>query len=184
MAKYSQTGNKELEMQSRVTIQEQLTGPQSHVLRLLNSFEETGPNGQHLCLVHKPMAVTVASGIDSLPQYQNSRRIAGETRRYPKWMVKRILRHTLLGLIQLHALGIVHGDLQPGNLLFEVHDLDEAPEDDLKQNMEKTTGKITRHDGKQDKWAPPYLAVGQNLSRYADFGGSFNIQISDLGAGT
>lgn len=38
-------------------------------------------------------------------------------------MVKRILHHTLLGIEFLHANGVAHGDLQQGNLLFPVNDL-------------------------------------------------------------
>lgn len=183
MSKLSKTGIKEIDIASRVAKEEQHGGRQSHILRLMNSFQESGPNGHHLCLVFEPMAVTVVSGLDSLPQYRDVQKRYREVRRYPKWMVKRILRHTLLGLTQLHALGIVHGDLQQGNLLFASRDLDELPEEELAQDVEKTTEVITRLDGKEDKWAPLYLAAGQNLAKYAEFGESFNIEISDLGGG-
>lgn len=183
MSKYSKTGSKEIDIASQVVKEEQHGGRQSHILRLMNSFQETGPNGEHLGLVYKPMAVTVVSGLDLLPQYRDVPKKYREVRRYPKRMVKRILKHTLLGLTQLHALGIVHGDLQQGNLLFASRDLDELPEEELVQDVESTTERITRLDGKEDRWAPLFLASSQNLSKYAEFGEFFNIKISDLGGG-
>lgn len=183
MSKYSKTGSEDISIASRVAKEEQHVGRQNHILRLMNSFQESGPNGEHLCLVYKPMAVTAVSGRDVLPPYRDVQKRYGEVRRYPKWMVKRILRHTLLGLTQLHALDIVHGDLQQGNLLFASRDLNGLPEEELVQDVENTTEGITRLDDKEDKWAPRYLAAGQNLSEYAEFGESFKIEISDLGGG-
>ncbi|KAG7285230.1 hypothetical protein NEMBOFW57_009851 [Staphylotrichum longicolle] len=42
-----------------------------HVLQLLGSFEERGPNGTHLVLVYPPMAGTLASMVENLPQNLN-----------------------------------------------------------------------------------------------------------------
>ncbi|CAM1507482.1 Fc.00g071230.m01.CDS01 [Cosmosporella sp. VM-42] len=154
----------------------------THVLLPLDHFDEEGLNGIHKCLLYEPMGVTVASGVHKLPQYRDKVRKRGETRRYPKWIVKIILKHALLGLSSLHRRDVIHGDLQPGNLLFATRDLDAVDETKLIQSVGETTEPIERLDGKVDKWSPPYLALGQDIAEYADFTENLEVKISDLGA--
>lgn len=157
-----------------------------HILKLLDTFQQPGPNGVHTCLVYEPMGGTVASLVGTLP---GNRQEVGQpyryiTARYPKWMAKQILKHTLLGLAFLHRNDVVHSDLQPGNLLFTPRDLNDIPEADLTQSTtDDTTRALERKDGKVDKWGPRYLALGQSLHQYANLGEDMQIKVSDLGAG-
>ncbi|KAJ5080879.1 hypothetical protein N7456_013589, partial [Penicillium angulare] len=79
-----------------------------HIFLLLDHFEHKGPNGLHLCLVFPVMmsdgeAMTVR-----------------EHPRYPGY-VRDISSQILLGLNYIHDQGLVHGDLQPANILFTLN---------------------------------------------------------------
>lgn len=105
------------------------------------------------------------------------------TPKYPMWMAKRILKHALSALAFLHQNDIVHGDVQPGNLLFSASNLDSLEEEELKQPESQITGPLQRLDGKVDRWAPKHLMLGQPLHEYTDLGPEMSIKISDFGAG-
>ncbi|KAF6822994.1 serine/threonine-protein kinase SRPK3 [Colletotrichum plurivorum] len=97
----------------------------------------------------------------------------------------------LSGLHFLHSNGIVHGDLNPGNLVFGLQDLSEIGPETLKQRLRskfwfESIEFLHRFDGKpmkQDRWAPRYLAPPHPLSEYtlsevtklADMGSAFYI---------
>ncbi|QKX57758.1 uncharacterized protein TRUGW13939_04878 [Talaromyces rugulosus] len=150
----------------------------SHVMNMLDFFEHKGPNGVHRCLVFELMGPSVASASEDL--LDDVVDASSEQQRFPIWMVKRILHHTLLGIEFLHANGIAHGDLQQGNLLFPVKDLSTVGEEELSRNDE-ISEPVRRLDGRTDLWAPKYLALDQPLSQYIDASPGFNIKISDLG---
>ena len=68
MSKYSGTASMVLELEISSTFartQEERSGS-DHVLRLLDFFEERGPNGTHMCLVYPPMGGKVASMVEKL----------------------------------------------------------------------------------------------------------------------
>ena len=73
--------------------------------------------------------------------------------RYPVNMAKKIMVHTLR-LAFLHKHGVVHSDVQPGNLLFSAENLDDLEEHELVQDEIETAIPVQRLDGKTDKWAP------------------------------
>jgi serine/threonine protein kinase len=152
----------------------------SHVMNMLDFFEHKGPNGVHRCLVFELMGPSVASASEDL--LNDVLDASSEQQRFPIWMVKRILHHTLLGIEFLHANGIAHGDLQQANLLFPVKDLSTVGEEELSRNDE-ISEPVRRLDGRTDLWAPKYLALDQPLSQYIDASPGLNIKISDLGGG-
>jgi len=70
----------------------------NHVLGLLDKFEHRGPNGNHMCLVVKPMG----------PDMTKYRRLFPKART-PLPMVKKIVTELLLALEFLHDMcGIIH----------------------------------------------------------------------------
>ncbi|KAK5444170.1 hypothetical protein LTS15_010523 [Exophiala xenobiotica] len=102
-----------------------------YILINLDTFQHSGPNGTHLCLVTEPMGPTVASLAEELTPLEEWK----VNIRYPKPMARRILTHALLGLKFLHDNGIVHADLQPGNLLSTISNIDQLSEAELRQDL-------------------------------------------------
>ncbi|KAI5787314.1 putative serine protein kinase [Geopyxis carbonaria] len=152
----------------------------AHVLALLDRFAHAGPNGVHLCLVFDAMGASAARMRSALPA------TGRHDTRYPLWMAKQMLRQTLHGLAFLHAHGIAHGDVQPGNMLLSASTL---PGVDAEAALRQDCGDpercppLTRLDGKADRWAPRYLAIGQPLAAYTDVEpGALTVKVSDLGA--
>ncbi|OMP85157.1 SRSF protein kinase 2 [Diplodia seriata] len=152
-----------------------------HVTTLLDTFTHTGPNGTHRCMVFEPMGITAASLVEELPE--NKPKTFGVRQRYPYWMAKKILRHALLSLAFLHSNGVVHGDVQPGNMLFAIDDLSSVAEDELKQDEASTSVQLRRVDGKEDRWAPKTLYIPQPLhDRVQLVPEHLHVKLSDLGA--
>ncbi|KAK2773823.1 protein kinase domain-containing protein [Colletotrichum kahawae] len=88
----------------------------THIHIQNDSFWHDGPNGSHLCFVSSPVRTTVAQ---SQVEYQRSRSFPLETARA-------IVAQVIQGLASLHALGIVHGDLHPGNIFLKFRDAEIA----------------------------------------------------------
>jgi serine/threonine protein kinase len=156
---------------------------EGYITILIDSFQHKGPNGLHQCLVFEPMGASVNSMVEELPWFK-PRRFDMEIR-YPTWMAKRILKQALQGLEFLHANNVVHGDLQPGNMLFTVKDLKAFDPNVLGQDENFEGGAfsppVERLDRKDDKWAPRYLAVCQPLTGFINIGPDFGIKLSDFG---
>lgn len=154
-----------------------------HIISLKDYFKHKGPNGEHGCLVFEAMGPSTAAMVECLPEPLLSK--TGRRERYPIWMARSILRQALLGIDFLHRIGIVHGDLQPGNLLFLATDLTSVGEIHLSQKDIEPTSlvPIERQDGKVDLWAPKYLAVNQPLTEFVELDPNFIIKISDMGGG-
>ncbi|KAH0848644.1 Serine/threonine-protein kinase SRPK [Fonsecaea pedrosoi] len=154
-----------------------------YILTTLDTFHHSGPNGTHLCLVSEPMGPSVASLAEELTPLEEWKVNIS----YPTPMAKRILRHVLRGLKVLHANGIVHADLQPGNLLVAISNIDQLSEEVLQQDVSghgrnPAPEAVQRIDGLEDEWAPRYLFLGQSLVQYAKLGQELQVKISDFGA--
>ncbi|GLJ21522.1 hypothetical protein SUGI_0398230 [Cryptomeria japonica] len=80
----------------------------SGVVKLLDHFKHTGPNGQHVCMVFEYLGDSLLS----LIKYTQYRGVALD-------IVRQISVHILKGLDYLHReLSIIHTDLKPENILL------------------------------------------------------------------
>lgn len=78
------------------------------VVKLLDHFKHSGPNGQHVCMVFEYLG----DNLLTLIKYSDYRGL-------PIHMVKEICFHVLVGLDYLHRqLSIIHTDLKPENILL------------------------------------------------------------------
>ncbi|PKA52280.1 Serine/threonine-protein kinase AFC2 [Apostasia shenzhenica] len=78
------------------------------VVKLLDHFKHSGPNGHHVCMVFE----FLGDNLLTLIKYTDYRGI-------PLKMVKEICRYILIGLDYLHQnLSIIHTDLKPENILL------------------------------------------------------------------
>lgn len=75
----------------------------------------------------------------------------GKVERYLKSIAKKLLLHALRSLAFLHRNGVVHSDIQQGNLLFSVEDLDAIQEEKLKQDETTTAVPLQRVGGKPER---------------------------------
>ena len=81
---------------------------QKSVVKLLDHFKHSGPNGQHVCMVFEYLG----DNLLTLIKYSDYRGI-------PLHKVKEICFHVLGGLDYLHRqLSIIHTDLKPENILL------------------------------------------------------------------
>lgn len=181
MDAHSSTTPTELAMLEQLATAGEEDSNSRHITKLLGHFKLEGPNGVHQCLVLEVMASTAASLVEELPENRPMR--LGKTQRYPKWMAKKLLLHALRGLAFLHQNGIVHADVQPGNLLFSIKDISGLEPQQLEQNEAGTARPIRRIDGKLDRWAPKNLYLNQSLHEYVQLDQTFCVNLSDFGAG-
>lgn len=127
------------------------------------------------------MGTTAASLVGELPE--NKLKQYGKAQRYPKWIAKKILLHALHGLAFLHKNGVIHGDVQPGNLLFSIEDIGLVEEEELKQDEANTAIPLHRVDRKADRWAPTNLYLKQPLHDRVQICPELRVKLSDLGSG-
>lgn len=97
-------------------------------------------------------------------------------------MAKEIIRQTLLALDFLHENGIVHADVQPGNLLFTIAGLDSVAEDAIGHETEDLRP-VRRLDDKPDLWAPRYLVMDRALLDYAILTPKPVVKLADMNGG-
>lgn len=103
---------------------------------------------------------------------------------FPLWTAKSILWQTLLGLDFMLANDVVHGDVQPRNLLFTLDDLAHLPLSEMSQDKEIPVTRVFDTNLGGGITGPEYLVAADSLMKYIDISQPFTIKISDLGGCT
>ncbi|KAL5114618.1 hypothetical protein ACEQ8H_007523 [Pleosporales sp. CAS-2024a] len=103
---------RELQFYERVSSIKTSHHGQSFIRGLLGTFQVTGPAGQHLCLVHPPMHMTIRD-----LQYMNG------SRRLNEPILRWTLANVLSALAFLHdEAEVIHTDINPSNIMLTVAD--------------------------------------------------------------
>lgn len=131
------------------------------------------------------LGVSVAGMLEDISNRSPPTRGMPARTRFPTLVVKSIVRQVLRGLAALHSLDIVHGDVQPGNILAACDDIDSIPLADLIGHEDTMSFPVERLDGQVDQWAPRYIALPDDLLEDVEIelSANINIKLMDLGAG-
>ena len=92
---------------------QQIGSTRAHVAALLDHCFVEGPNGRHLVLAFEVSGPSIAS----LRYHWQRRKVRPD-------VVRRIAQQTAQGLKEIHATGIVYGDLSAGNVLLGIKSID------------------------------------------------------------
>ena len=86
-------------------------------LLLLDTFPHHGIHGKHMCSVFELMGPNL---LDLIQHYEF------KDKRMPIWLIKKITRETLMGLVYLHEMcQIIHTDLKPENIMIKMEPYEE-----------------------------------------------------------
>jgi len=83
-----------------------------HSVQMQGHFWHSGPNGRHKCMVFEVMGENLLALVKHF-DYNG----------LPVPMVRRLTRHTLLGLEYIHSRGVIHTDVKLENVLIGRHDI-------------------------------------------------------------
>ncbi|KAL1687450.1 kinase-like protein [Schizophyllum commune] len=126
----------------------------SHVLTLLDRFQHQGPNGVHSVIVTDVVAPLLSFHI---------------SRRLPRW--RKVAAYGLAKAVaQLHAAGVVHGDLHLGNVGVAMPQLSKQDPSDVMQDLDahELTVVLPVDPANQTHSLPPYVVKPCDLATYYD----------------
>lgn len=182
------------------TAQENDPNITDYVVLLLDHFTHTGPNGTHLCLTFEPVGPPLSYLFENLPP-SLARHVSTDKCEdrplLPLSLAKRVIKDVLHGVAALHTHGVVHGDIQPNNVLMKTWPVSAKEAEELTQEVPGydynlrppspeqiwKSQKLVRKDGKKDLWAPTYLLLERPLIDQVKYGDTAGAMISDLGQG-
>ncbi|KAL4949245.1 kinase-like domain-containing protein [Aspergillus filifer] len=171
-AEIDSSSSQEKEIYDRLAKSELGSHPgREQYLPLLDDFQFEGPNGKHQALVYEPMGASVTEVKDVL--------FADGP--FPLWTAKSILWQTVLGLDFMLSHDIVHGDVQPRNLLFTLDGIADQPFEAMVQDKNIPLCPTPKVDLPGGVKGPQYLVPADSLMPYLDITKPFGIKISDLG---
>lgn len=160
------------------------------LVNLYEQFTQAGPNGKHAVGVYEPMGPSVAQLLQK-PKYKSTG-IPAVRARFPPAMAKAVLRQMLEALELLHYGGIIHGDVQPSNVLFALNrknrSVQDAKEEQLVQPTmgtisKKLTSEAVIAYGKADEHAPKKVYVAEPLVDYTEPEAEVQVKLGDLSSG-
>jgi hypothetical protein len=163
----------------------QTTSLEDHVLIPIDRFVHVGPNGSHYCRVYEPMATTwtyVSLRYPIPPRPVPAGGRLSPLARPPHWLAKRILRDTLKGLVGLHKLGIVHGNLHADLLHFAPAALNITHKSALTANLEATSWPSSLWIDDTER-APRFLVQDNPLDEYLDLTANVRVVIAGAESG-
>ncbi|OJD22033.1 CMGC/SRPK protein kinase [Blastomyces percursus] len=109
---------KEPREQHEITVSQHLNGfpvdkhaGKDLVRKIVDSFEVTGPNGVHQCLLYMPLGMSYTNFLKLFPD-----------KMFPKDLVQKSIQFLLVAVAYLHQCEVVHTDISSNNLLQGVHD--------------------------------------------------------------
>ncbi|KAL2826688.1 kinase-like domain-containing protein [Aspergillus cavernicola] len=170
-AESSESPSEEIKIYNRLPRVNVLHPGRDHYLDLQDNFRLKGPNGSHQVLVYQPMGPSVC---------EVQEKVVADGR-FPLLTAKSILWQTLLGLDFLLDNGIVHGDVQPRNLLFGLRSLAGVPVSALYQDQDIPLISVLPTQSQGGVKLPDYLVPANPLMQHFDLSRPFRIKISDLG---
>lgn len=160
-----------------------------HIMYLKDYFKHNGPKGEHGCLVFEAMGPSATSMLECLQPPEKRKKPEEldkyEPDRYPVWMARSVVCQTLLAIDFLHCIGIVHADMQPGNLLFSTRNLESVEETRLLQKPDDLfTSTSYKKEGDDFKMgATKYILKSKPLAEFVELYPEFDIKISDMCGG-
>ncbi|KAH9985551.1 kinase-like protein [Xylariaceae sp. FL0662B] len=139
-----------------------------NVVTLHDSFDVSGPNGVHHCLV---MPVLGPNLLDS----RVSKALPGPVRH-------KVCQQLASAVLHLHDHGICHGDISPSNVVFKLPNLDSKSIDDLNSLLGPIKTEKLRLSGGLPRWlhAPNRVVDAPDFSGL-DYASLTQIQIVDFG---
>ncbi|GAV51704.1 hypothetical protein ZYGR_0AF01750 [Zygosaccharomyces rouxii] len=130
---YSEAAQDEIKLLKRIRSQTERGHVGSdYILKLLDNFYHTGPNGDHIVMVFEVLGENLLALIKKY-----------EHRGIPLIYVKQISKQLLLGLDYMHRkCGVIHTDIKPENVLMEIGDVEGIVEmvelmDKQKKNLKR-----------------------------------------------
>ncbi|KAL9093654.1 MAG: hypothetical protein Q9159_000183 [Coniocarpon cinnabarinum] len=161
----------------------------AHVVRLIRHFEEHGVNSSinraHQCLVFETMGPSCGSILRDPKRFVHN--IPGPASNHcPLWLARCMIRDLIDGVGDLHAAGIIHGDIHAGNLLTTIKALSSVDAENLIEDSVRCSSEAARveqTDGGAVKRAPEYVIASQPLTKLANLDESnAAFKISDVGS--
>ncbi|THH21556.1 hypothetical protein EW146_g10 [Bondarzewia mesenterica] len=137
---------------------------------LIDHFEELGPHGRHLCFVVPPLTTDLGSFRRSAPK-----------KRLPLHTVKITLLCVLIAVEKLHRINIIHTDIKPDNIMFDVGEDKDSTERELAADPPKVDGQVELNGTTYPVMLPQPLAHDYKWNDTPMFVDRYDLVLNDLG---
>ncbi|KAM0696774.1 hypothetical protein Q7P36_004023 [Cladosporium allicinum] len=142
----------------------------NHVPELFDCFEIQGPNGVHQCLVMELLGPSMAS----LAESYAANRLPGD-------IACKVARQVVQAVAYMHRMGVVHGDIHPGNIVLVDESVSKMSAEDVLRSMDSPETAEVRGYA-IGKHTPQYLVLPSTLPPSAGLPSNCNVKIVDFGS--